>query len=72
MSNVQRLSRRPAGLFVGRGSLQQLMYANVIVVTLKLFEFLCQIHFVPEKRSIQILSPDRSDEPLHKGVDTGA
>ena len=68
ISKVQRLGRRTSGLFFGGGSPQRLMYADLIVVTLELFEFLCQIHFVPEERSIQILSPDRSDEPLHKGV----
>jgi hypothetical protein len=44
------------------------MHADLIVVTLELFVFLCQIHFVPEERSIQIFSPDRSDELLQEGV----
>jgi hypothetical protein len=68
ISKVQRLSGRASGFFVGRGPVQRLMHPDLIVVTLELFEFLFQIHFVPEEGSIQILSPDRSDKPLHKWV----
>src|SRR5882724_10670049 len=49
ISKVQRLSGRTSGLFVGRGSVQGLVHPDLIVVALKLFEFLFQVHLVPEE-----------------------
>ena len=48
------------------------MNAISVVVVFELPQLALQVHCIPEKHPIQVLTPDRADQPLNEGVETGA
>jgi hypothetical protein len=47
------------------------MHAVTVVIVLELIQFPLQIGFRPKQDLIEILAPDRSDQPFDEGVENG-
>jgi hypothetical protein len=44
------------------------MATALIVIAREPFQFLRQIHGIPEENTIEVLTPDRPDQPLYEGM----
>ena len=47
------------------------MATAAIVIELEHFEFPRQIHGIPEENTIEVLTPNRPDQPFHEGMRNG-
>ena len=57
-----------AGALRWRGAGERAMNAISVVIVFEFSQFALQVHRVPEKHPIQVLTPDRADQPFNEGV----